>query len=199
MHTSSSCFKTRCLWISGLALFGGFCRVAWPDEPSLTLNVYKGVNDVVRLGDSESLVEQHAGKYKINKIDASNDPVAEKLKFNKIYQITDIGAIAYFRNGRVALILLQDPFRGVIQGKDLKVFSFAPPSGKTWEDQLTHSFGQPTVRASGGRFGSEALYYAWGDVSYNRMGPNEIAIYQDTDIASHRQRNFGRDVKLFNH
>ena len=73
--------------------------------------------------------------------------------------------------------------------------SSSPPNG--WEEYLVRELGDPVLRASGGTFGSEALFYAWGDISYNHSGPNEIAIYKDPDIITYRQSNFGRDMRLF--
>jgi hypothetical protein len=38
------------------------------------------------------------------------------------------------------------------------------------------------------------MFYPWGDISYNRMGTNELAIYRDPSISSFRQKHFGRDL-----
>jgi len=171
-------------------------------EPAMTLdvNLYSGVPEFAKLGDSEGQLIERSKKLKpeITDIPRSTASTADdRLSFSKIFFYKPVGMRVYLRHGRVALIELQEPFRGSIQGKKLQVFSFAAPSGASWEASLVKEFGNPVVRASGGRFGSEAFFYSWGDVSFNRMGPNEIAIYRDTDLSNLRQKSFGRDVKFF--
>ena len=164
--------------------------------PELELVVNSGIRDVMRLGDSQGLVEQNA-KWPVTKPLVKDDPTAEQLGCNLILEMDEIGARAYFRRGRVVLIRIQTPFQGTIRGGRLKVFtmSAAPPKG--WEEYLVRELGEPYMRASGGTFGSEALFFTWGDISYNHSGPNEIAIYREPDITTFRQRNFGRDMRLF--
>ena len=173
------------------------CIKRKPPIPNLELVVNSGIRDVVRLGDSEGLVEQHVVGV-LHKPPVHEDPAAEQLGCDLIFEMDDIGARAYFRRGKVALIRIQTPFHGTIRGGKLKAFTIAPaPPKEGWDDYLMHEFGQPLLHASGGTFGSEALFYSWGDISYNRSGPNEIAIYATPDISAYRQRNFGRDMRLF--
>ena len=182
--------------------FLGMAACTKKPEISMTLdvNLYSGVPEFAKLGDSEGQLIERSKKIKPEITDIPRQVSAtgeDRLSFNKIFFYKPVGMRVYMRHGRVALIELQEPFRGSIQGKKLQVFSFAAPSGESWEDALVKEFGNPVVRASGGRFGSEAFFYSWGDVSFNRMGPNELAIYRDNDLSNLRQKSFGRDVKFF--
>jgi len=161
------------------------------------VNLNSGIRGIASLGDSESQIQQR-NKHLPAKTTVKEEPGLERLKFTHFYYIQEMGARVYFRNGRVELIAIQEPFRGAVQGTSLRVFSLtALPEGKKWDSVLTRELGGPSSRASGGRFGSEALFYAWGDISFNRSGPNEIAIYREQDISRYRQKNFGRDITFF--
>ena len=163
----------------------------------MEVNLYSGVQDFVKIGDSEGQIIDRGKKLEPEIAELPPKAADERLSFSKVYRFRSLGMRLYFQQGRVSLIELQEPFRGNIQGKRLQIFSFAAPQGSTWEDLLTKGFGVPLVKASGGRFGAEAFFYSWGDVSFNRMGPNELAIYRDREISNYRQKNFGRDVKFF--
>jgi hypothetical protein len=164
--------------------------------PPLELSLYLGVQNLVRLSDTESEIMSHA-RGLAKKGDVS--PALTALKFTQVVGVETEGVRAYLRNGRVALIELQEPFKGGIQGKKIKLFPFTIPPGKSWDEALIREFGEPELRASGGSFGSEALFYSWGDISYNRMGPNQIAVYRDPDIAQYRKQNFGREIRFWSH
>jgi hypothetical protein len=185
-----------CLTFAGIVGASVSCIKRDTANVNLELSVYNGIRDVVRIGDSEALVASHT-QFNVETLSVADDAMATKLGFTAILKLADIGTTVYFRQGRAQLIRVQEPFRGPVQGKDLQVFNFAAPQGKTWEEILKREFGPPMIRASGGRLSSEALFYSWGDVSYNRMGPNEIAIYREMDVGTFRQRSFGRDVQLF--
>ena len=160
------------------------------------VNLYAGIRGIASLGDSENqmLKRSKAGDSAREAID---EPDLEKLHLSHFFAFKDSGAQVYFRNGRVVLIMTQEPFRGTVQGKNLKLFSFGPAKTKTWADILARELGEPLVRVSGGKFGSEAFFYSWGDISFNRMGPNQLAIYRDADISSHRLKHFGRGREVF--
>lgn len=182
----------------GLATLATSCFDADKPKANLEINLYSGLRGLANLGDSWSQVSQLC-HWKTEQLALPSGADENRIKFNEAYAIPDIGARLYLRDGRIALIEIQEPFHGNIQGKTLKLFDFRPPPGKDWEDALTMQFGPPIARASGGRLGSEALFYPWGDISFNRMGTNELAIYRDPTISSFRQKHFGRDLgSLFN-
>lgn len=181
-----------------VAVFSACIRGRRSEKP-FDVNLYSGIQDLAKIDDSEPKLLERAKAWSYEVSETPRD-IAEdrnRLVFPKVFHFKDVGMRVYLRQGRVALIELQEPFRGVIQGKKLQVFSFAAPEGTSWEDALVREFGSPTVRASGGRFGAESFFYSWGDVSFNRMGPNQLAIYRDKDISNFRQKSFGRDVKFF--
>jgi len=161
------------------------------------VNLYSGIPDIVRLGENEPQFIARSKTLKRTKHERRETAAAEKVSYSHMYSLDDVGIRVYFRNNRVALVELQDPFRGSIHGRKIKLFSLAPPEGTSWEELLIREFGMPQARASGGKLGSEALFYFWGDISYNRMGPNELALYRDHDIYQYRLNNFGRNVTFF--
>jgi hypothetical protein len=160
---------------------------------NLEINLYSGIRGVANLGDSWSQVQQVC-KWRTVSLELPSGSDENRIQFSEAHSIPDLGTRLYFRDGRIALIEIQEPFKGSIQGKTLKLFDFKPPPDKSWDDVLQLQFGPPLARASGGRFGSEANFYSWGDISYNRMGTNELAIYRDATISNFRQKHFGRDI-----
>ncbi len=167
-----------------------------PPPPEHDLSLYSGVRNLVSLGDTEVQMHQRSD-LEPERQPASAEPGVEKVGISHIYVFKDRGTRVYIKGGRAVWISMQEPFRGSIQGKKLKIFTFAAPGEKTWEEILVRELGEPSARAAGGRLGSEALFYPWGDISYNKMGPNELSLYRDQEIARMRLRNFGRDVKFF--
>ncbi len=167
-----------------------------PASSNLELSLYSGIRQLVNINDTEEKILERS-PWKPERTDLSQDPGVERIKFTHVLFFKEIGTRAYFRNGRVALIEVQDPFQGVIQGKKLFVFRLAPADPDHWSNILMAELGSPQMRMGGGKFGSEALYYSWGDISFNAQGPNEIAIYRDPEIIKFRQTTFGRKIKIF--
>ena len=66
-----------------------------------------------------------------------------------------------------------------------------------WEKLITRQLGPPVLRVSGGRLNSQSLFYPWGDISFNNMGPNQLALYRDAEVGKYRQNDFGRELQLF--
>ena len=183
------------LLVSGLLAALACTREEAP--PSLELSLYSGIRGVVNINDTEDKLLENK-QYHPEKTDLSNEPGVDRIKFTHMLFFKEIGTRAYFRNGRVALIEIQDPFQGTIQGKKLKVFKLANATpDDSWDRILIAEFGQPTQRMGGGSFSSEAMYYGWGDIAFNAKGPNEIAIYRDPEISKYRQTGFGRKIKIF--
>ncbi len=175
-------FPRFCTALLGFSLaFFLSCTRKEASKVEYDLSLYSGIRGVASLGDSESQMLQRS-RSRATKIPTNEEPGLEKLHLTHSYLFKDIGTSVYFRGGHVAMITAQEPFRGSVQGKTLKLFSFTAPTGKTWGDVLARELGEPLARASGGKFGSEALFYSWGDISYNRMGPNQIALYRDNDL-----------------
>jgi hypothetical protein len=163
----------------------------------LELSLYSGIRQLVNINDPEEKILKRSA-WTPERTDLSQDPGVDRVKFSHMLFFKEIGTRAYFRNGRVALIEIQDPFQGVVQGKKLSVFKLEKASPTTtWDDILTNEFGPPNFRSGGGTFSSEDLFYSWGDISYNANGPNEIAIYRDPEIVKYRQNSFGRKINLF--
>jgi hypothetical protein len=185
----------------GLFVFGTLLSAVsqGSDVGSYQVNLFNGIRGVVNLGDSPSQLKERFKREptSVIKVPAGGDLAG--LKVDQCLEYKDIGANVYFRNGKIVLIEIQDPFKGEIQGKKLKLFSFgpAPEGSKSWEEALIRHFGTPGTRASSGRFGAESFFYNWGDIAFTKNGPNQVALYREPEIAVWRQKNFGRNVKFF--
>jgi len=177
-------------------LFASCTRKQAKEIPRFKINLYSGVEGLAKLGYSEMTVLK-SPQWEYKEILLTSIKEAEKFGFNRIVEFPDIGMRVYFRRRRAALIEVQEPFKGDIVGKKLALFTFSLPPANSWRDELIKHFGHPQSEASGGRLGSRAIFYPWGDVTFNRMGPNELALHRNPKVAEFRRRNFGRLVKLF--
>lgn len=184
MVVATCSLSTSCIWRKTASL------------PPLEINLFVGIDRLARLNDSEKAVEASS---LLTPKRFNLDPGSElaSMRFTHGVSFEEAGLRVYFRNGRVVLIEVQEPFRGSIHGRKLNLFPLMKAPQSSWEETLLREFGQPLTHATGGRFGSEALFYAWGDISFNGAGPNQIALYRDLRIANYRQKNFGRVLELF--
>lgn len=160
----------------------------------MEISLFSGIEGLARIGDTESIVR---GRSKHMFKSTTVDPEMKGIGFEKILELNEIGVKLYFRHSIIALIEIQDPFQGIIIGKKTRLFPFSIATGEGWEETLIKEFGRPDQHSTGGRFSSQAFYYQWGDVAFNRMGPNQLAIYRDPNVLKFRQKNFGRTLKLF--
>jgi hypothetical protein len=175
-----------------------------PQGPPATVSLFSGVAEMAVLNDSEVDVRKKLEPTgaEITVIQPADSPALQELKMERLLYVKSQGLRLYFRQGRIALIEIQEPFRGKLVGRDLELFPFHVPSrpGQTersWEDILVREFGPPRNEVGGGRLSSQGLFYNWGDISFNGLGPNQIAIYRDADIVRYREKNFGRVLSIF--
>lgn len=179
-----------------IALFcvfwGGLARADKEYEVSL----FTGISGLVKLGDSYATVVKNIVSPRTD-IPLDTDPELTKLGFAQGVAFKKMGMKLFFSRTGVVLITMQEPFAGFVKSKKIKLFSFMTPPVDDWESFLIRELGNPELRASSGRLSSQALFYPWGDISFNRMGPNELALYRDAKIAKYRQTKFGREVILF--
>lgn len=188
-----------CIAVASLCLISCIRKPA-AKMPEMRVALYSGVRNFVNMNDSETVLQKRLKDYAAEKVEVKGDNLATlaHLKISHVTRYPELGITAYFKKNRVALIELQEPFKGEIQGKQIKIFEIEnAPEGKTWKKVLQRKFGSPNARGSGGTFGSEALFYTWGDISYNKNGINQVSIYRDRDISIYRQKNFGRKMELF--
>jgi hypothetical protein len=162
----------------------------------LTVSLYFGIEPWVRLGDSQSQVMSRLrGQW--DKLDISGNAELAAAGVTEALKLSDHGVKAYFRNDRVVLIELQSPFEGKIQGRKVVLFPYQGRALASWEETLKRDFGPPNSQASGGGLGSDCFFYSWGDISFNNVGANQLALYRDASIAAYRQKNYGRVLKIF--
>jgi hypothetical protein len=162
----------------------------------MIVNLYSGVPQIALLGESPEEVKARLPS-EPKKTDLKDNAELTALGFSEMYECSDIGMRIYIRRGKVALIEIQEPFQGSIRGKKVNLFSISKPTHGAWADDITAQFGAPDLQASGGRLGSQSFFYPWGDISFNGLGPNELALYRDPQIVAYREHNFGRVVKFF--
>ena len=180
------------------SLWGGACvRRNTASLPPLQLSLHSGLEGLVRLNDSEQQMTERSTVKAIRREIPTNSSLGA-LRFTHFYEVKESGIKAYFRGGRVGLIEIQDPFTGTIVGKRIQIFPFNRRDDKSWEETLIREFGSPLEKSSGGRLSSDLLLYNWGDIAFNGLGPNQIAIYRDYDIAAYRRQNFGRVIRFWN-
>lgn len=169
--------------------------VEFPQRRGIEVSLFTGIPGYMVLGDSKAKVLKSITQKPDS---ASSLPEGmDKLNISELAIYRDLGIRAYFRQNHVVLIEIQQPFTGPVRGKKMFLFNFVRPPGKTWEEFLEKLLGAPLARAAGGKFGAKAMYYNWGDVSFNNMGPNQIAIYRDTAIHNYRLKHFGSGLELF--
>lgn len=159
------------------------------------INLYSGIADVAYLGEHESQVMRR--KWRFNEVAVSSDSSAKNLGVERIVEMPEIGVKVYFKRQLVTLIEIQDPFPGYILGRNDPLFSFSLARQDSWREDLIRQLGKPVQEATGGRLGSHALFYRWGDIAFNRMGPNQVALYRIPDVIPYREKNFGRVIKFF--
>jgi hypothetical protein len=167
------------------------------DTNPIMVSRYSGIVGVVQIGDTEKAVLARL-KWENKRTELPKDHQLAKIRFTHMLSFPDGGIRAYFRNERVALLEIQDPFQGEIQGTRLSVFKPSSAQPEKWDEVLQQELGRmPRARAGNGSFGSEALFYDWGDIAFGKSGPQEMAIYRDPEIAKYRQTNFGRKIEMW--
>jgi hypothetical protein len=180
--------KKLLLGFSTLALAG-------PASNSYEVSLFTGLSKVVKLGDPVSItLKQNPQGYE--KISISDSDELKSLKIEEGLAYPGLGLKIYYRHSGAALILLQEPFAGKIRSKKIALFPFEPSPVGTWEEYLVKELGIPDFTVTGGRLNSKALFYPWGDISFNAMGPNQLALYRDNKIAKYREKNFGRELQI---
>lgn len=180
-------------------LFFVACTTTQKEPPEMDINLYSGIRNFVRLGIPEDVLKKNTS-FPAERVEIqSRSPAAslEQVEVTHYLDFRTVGTKVYFRQDRAVLIEIQDPFKGKIQGKNLDLFQMSKPEKGSWEASLERIFGGPVARASGGSFGEECLFYPWGDISYNRNGPSQLALYRDQSISRYRQKSFGRELRLF--
>ncbi len=180
--------KTALVWCS-LTAFGA------PSESpkAFEVSLFTGISSLVKLGDTYPGVTKRI-PYPFEKLPENEDLKA--LRLTQAIYYRDLGLRVYFRRTGAVLITLQEPFKGTLRTKKIPLFPFGPAPQGTWEEVLVKELGPPDFVVSGGRLNSKALFYSWGDISFNAMGPNQLALYRDPSVIKFREKNFGREVQV---
>jgi len=184
----ASFIKKFLFYFSSLALAN---PVSAPYEVSL----FTGIGTLVKLGDPVSLTVKQIQK-EPEKLAVSESEELRALKIEEGLSYRELGLKIYYRNSGAVLIILQEPFSGKIRAKKTTLFPFGPAPSGTWEQYLVRDLGIPDFTVTGGRLNSTGLFYSWGDISFNAMGPNQLALYREPAIAKYREKNFGREVQI---
>jgi hypothetical protein len=182
------------VWTAILGTTPAFSEGSGP----LMLSRYSGIVGLIQLGDTEQAILSRV-KWTNKRADLPKSHGLAKMRFSHMMLFPEGGVRAYFRNDKVALIEVQNPFSGEVQGTRLSVFKLtSTQKAEKWDDVIQNELGrQPRGRIGNGAFNSEAFLYPWGDVSFNASGLNEMAIYRDPEIAKYRQTHFGPKVEMW--
>jgi len=158
------------------------------------VSVYTGIPDLVRLGDPPSVTLRQIKKKSVEVPIESAE--LQELKIEKILHFPEIGLKVFYRGQKAALILLQEPFNGLLRTSNIKLFPFESAPEGSWEEYLIKKLGKPQWIISGGKLNSKGLFYPWGDIAFNAMGPNQLALYRDNALFKFREKDFGRELEL---
>lgn len=172
--------------------------VAEPLPPKMDgpfeLSPYTGVANLVKLGDPLGVTLKQIQKKWVEIL--IKKPELRELKIEQGIHFPDLGIKVFYRNKKAVLILFQEPFQGLLRTSNIKLFPFESAPQGSWEDYLIKKLGKPKWIVTGGRLNSKGLYYSWGDISFNAMGPNQIALYRDPAFLKYREKDFGREISL---
>ncbi|NDC23821.1 MAG: hypothetical protein EB078_03160 [Proteobacteria bacterium] len=172
--------------------WGGVSRA---DASSFDVSLFTGISSLLKLGDSYTKVTQGL-HYSFKPLKLVESPEMARLKIEQAIFYPELGLRVYFRRNGAILITLQEPFKGTIRTKNISLFPFGPCPTGDWESFLIKELGNPEFKMTGGKFNSQGLFYSWGDISFNKMGPNELALYRDPLVTKYREKNFGRELTV---
>lgn len=166
-------------------------------NPTYEVSLFTGIPPLVKLGDPLSVVKK-AVKSSESKVDLSDFENCPDCKVIQGVQFDKLGLSVFFNRLGANLIIIQAPFRGSIRSKKIELFQLGPtPSGGTWGDFITKELGAPDFIVTGGNLNSRGFFYPWGDISFNASGPNQLALYRDSNLRTYREKSFGRKLKIF--
>ena len=163
--------------------------------PDYEVSLFTGIPKLAKLGDSYQILTQTI-PHPYEALPLPEAPEFQVLKISQAVLYPALGLRIYFRREGAVLITIQEPFKGKIRSKKIDLFPFARSPAGTWEAYLIKQLGIPDFTVSGGRLNSKGLFYSWGDISFNAMGPNQLALYREPSIAKYREKNFGREITL---
>lgn len=158
------------------------------------VSVYTGIPDLVRLGDPPSVTLRQIKKKSVEVPVESAE--LQELKIEKILHFPEVGLKVFYRGKKAVMILLKEPFHGILRTSNIKLFPFLFGPRGGWEKHLIKKLGKPQWIISGGKLNSKGLFYPWGDIAFNAMGPNQLALYRDTALFKFREKNFGRELQF---
>lgn len=163
--------------------------------PTYEVSLFTGIPKLAKLGDSYQVLTQTI-PHSYESLPLPEAPEFQALKISQAVLYPALGLRIYFRREGAVLITLQEPFKGKIRSKKIDLFPFVRSPAGTWEEYLIKQLGIPDFTVSGGRLNSKGLFYSWGDISFNAMGPNQLALYREPSIAKYREKSFGREITL---
>jgi hypothetical protein len=110
------------------------------------LSRYSGIVGLIQLGDTEQAILSRV-KWTNKRAELPKSHGLAKMRFSHMMYFPDGGVRAYFRNDKVALIEVQNPFSGEVQGTRLSVFKLtSTQQSEKWDEVIQNEFGPPTAR-----------------------------------------------------
>lgn len=167
------------------------------DSGPYEVSLFTGISPLIKLGDPLTSVSKSISQ-KGSKSDLSDFAEHADCKIVEGLSFKKLGITAYFNRSGVALIILEEPFKGSIRSKKINLFALGPPPNSgTWGEFITKELGPPDFVVTGGNLNSTGFFYSWGDITFNASGPNQVALYRDVAIKKYREKYFGRKLKMF--
>lgn len=157
------------------------------NENRFVVSLYTGIQNFVTLGENRNnLLKKKEGKFSEIEI-----PKSEEFKQSGIssgLNFSSLGVKIFFIQNDASLLIIENPFSGTIQGKDLNIFDVKKPSAEKWPEFVERRFGKPDlIRSSSSSLVGDVYFYSWGEVHLSNYGIRKIFIYRDSRVKRFRE------------
>ncbi len=157
------------------------------NENRYVVSLYTGIQNLVTLGENRNnLLKKKEIKYSEIKI-----PETEEFKESGIssgLNFLNLGVKIFFIENDASLLILENPFSGTIQGKDLNIFDGKKPTEEKWPEFIIRRFGKPDlIRSSNSALLGDVFFYNWGEIHLSNYGIRKFFIYRNTKIKKFRE------------
>lgn len=191
MFHSKAIFSLSHLFLFLIVITGPSYSFMQSDDTSRgVIKLYMGVAEIVNLGQNRKEILERA-KFQYSDQNIPTDEALAKTGISSGITFEKLGVSVYFINNIASLISIQQPFSGIIQGKNLAVFDVKKPLDKKWEDFISERLGQPEVtRTNTSSLRGDVFYYSWGEVQFSITGIRKLLLYRNPAIRKFRQSKF---------
>lgn len=156
-------------------------------ENRYVVSLYTGIQNFVTLGENRSnLLKKKEMKY--SEIEIPNSEEFKQSGISSGLKFSELGVKIFFIQNDASLLIIENPFLGTIQGKELNIFDIKKPAEETWNEFVERRFGKPNlIRSSSSPLIGDAFFYSWGEVHLSNYGIRKFFIYRDNRIKKFRE------------